>query len=165
MKKILSEKLPRITKNRKRLENALNVKITNRGKEVTIEGEPVDEYAAEKVIDAINFGFSLSSALRIKEEDATFEVINIKDHTKRKDLKEIRARLIGTQGKTLKTLHNLTNSSFELKDNEVGIIARAEDVENAQNGVIAIIQGAKQGNVYTFLEKSKQGEITDLGLK
>lgn len=165
MKKILSEKLPRITRNRKRLENALNVKITNRGKEVTIEGNAVDEYAAEKVIDAINFGFSLSSALLIKEEDATFEVINIKEHTKRKDLASIRARLIGTQGKTLKTLHNLTNSSFEIKDNEVGIIARAGDVEAAQNGVIAIIQGAKQSNVYTFLEKSKHGEINDLGLK
>ena len=165
MKKILSEKLPRITKNRRKLENALNVKITNRGKEVTIEGTPTDEYIAEKVIDAINFGFSLSSALLIKEEDSTFEVINIKDHTKRKDLASIRARLIGTQGKTLKTLHNLTNSSFEIKKNEVGIIAHAEDVEAAQNGVIAIIQGAKQANVYTFLEKSKHGEIDDLGLK
>lgn len=165
MKKILSEKLPRITRNRKRLENALDVKITNRGKEVTIEGSPVDEYAAEKVIEAINFGFSLSSALLIKEEDATFEIINIKDYTKRKDLASIRARLIGTQGKTLKTLHNLTNCSFELKDNEIGIIGRAEEIGNAQNGVIAIIQGAKQANIYTYLEKSKSGKIEDLGLK
>ncbi len=165
MKKILSEKLPRITRNRKRLENALNVKITNRGKEVTIDGEPVDEYTAEKVIDAINFGFSLSSALLIKEEESIFEIINIKEHTKRKDLASIRARLIGTHGKTLKTMHDLTNSSFELKKNEVGIISPPDEMENAQNGVIAIIQGAKQANVYTFLEKSKQGEIDDLGLK
>ena len=33
MKTILSEKLPRILKNKKRLEERLNIKITNRGKE------------------------------------------------------------------------------------------------------------------------------------
>ncbi len=95
MKTILSEKLPRILKNKKRLEEKLNVKITNRGKEVSIKGKPSDEYIAEKVIDALNFGFPFSVAMLIKGEDFLFEVINIKEHTKRHDLENIRARIIG----------------------------------------------------------------------
>ena len=165
MKTLIIEKLPRILKNKKQLEKLLNVKITNRGKEVSINGKPEDEYTAEKIIDALNFGFPFSNALLIKEQGATFEIINIKDHTKRKDLKRIRARIIGTKGKTLKTLHDLTKCCFELKDNYIGIIGEPEYIENAQQAVISIIKGAKQSNVYNFLEKHQVKEPVDLGLK
>jgi ribosomal RNA assembly protein len=165
MKVILIEKFPRIVRNKKSLGAKLGVRINSRGKEVTIEGTAINEHAAEKVIEAIDFGFSLSTALLIKEKDFTFEVINIKDHTRRKDLELIRGRLIGTQGKTLKTLHDLTNCNFEMKDNEVGIIGNPEDIENAQNAVISIIKGSKQSNVYNLLEKNHPEAIDDWGLK
>jgi len=165
MKIILSEKLSRIIKNRKRLEEELNVKITNRGKEVFIKGNPTDEYIAEKVIDALNFGFPFSTAILIKEEDFIFEIINIKEYTKRKDLERIRARIIGTKGKTLQTLHQLTKCYFELKDNHIGIIGPAEYLENGQEAVISIIKGAKQSNVYSFLEKHQVKPVIDFGLK
>ncbi len=99
METIYCEKVPRIIKNKKKLEEELNIKIKNRGKEVTIEGTPENEYVAEKVIDALNFGFPFSIALLIKKEDNLFEIINIKDHTKRRDLKRIRARIIGKKEK------------------------------------------------------------------
>ena len=165
MKTILCEKLPRITKNKKRLEKILNVKITNRGKEVFVEGKPEDEYSAEKVIDALNFGFAFSTAVLIKEEDFVFEIINIKDHTNRKDLERVRARIIGKKGKTLQTLHQLTKCYFELKDNYVGIIGYPEHLENAQDAIISIVKGAKQSNVYSLLERHQVKEPIDLGLK
>lgn len=165
MKTILSEKLPRILKNKARLEKRLNIKITNRGKEVQIEGKPEDEYIAEKVIDAINLGFPFSIAILIKEEDLEFETLNIKDYTTRNDLNRIRARLIGKGGKTLKTLCQLTKCNFELKDNFIGIIGSPEYIENAQESIIAIIKGAKQANVYAHLEKNQPKPILDLGLK
>ncbi len=165
MKTILCEKLPRIIKNKKQLEKILNARITNRGKEVSIKGKPEDEYIAEKVIDALNFGFAFSNAILIKEQNATFEILNIKDHTKRKDLGIIRARIIGTKGKTLKTLHDLTKCNFEIKDNFIGIIGEPEYIENAQDAIVSIIKGAKQSNVYNFLEKHQIKEPIDLGLK
>jgi len=165
MKKLLIEKLPRITKNRKKLETKLNVKITNRGKEVYIEGKPEDEHIAEKVVDALDFGFSFSKAITIKEEDFEFEKFNIKDYTKRKDLERIRARIIGTKGKTLQTLSNLTKCGLELKDNWVGIIGPPENLKNAQEAIVSIIQGSKQGNIYSYLEKHQIKPVGDLGLK
>ena len=165
MKTILSEKLPRILKNKKRLESKLNIKISNRGKEVQINGKPEEEYIAEKVIDALNFGFPFSVAISIKEESLEFEILNIKDHTTRKDLERVRARIIGKGGKTLKTLNQLTKCNFELKDNFVGIIGLPELIENAQESVISIIKGSKQSNVYSHLEKNQPKSVIDLGLK
>ncbi len=165
MKKILCEKLLRIIKARKKLEEKLHVKITNRGKEVFIKGKPENEYLAEKVIDALNFGFPFSIALLIKEKDFIFEIMNIKDYTKRKDLERVRGRIIGTKGKTFQTLCQLTKCYFELKDNYVGIIGPVEYLENAQEAIISIIKGAKQSNVYSLLEKNQIKSIIDLGLK
>ena len=141
MIKILSEQIGRIIKSKKRLEEALNLKITNRGKEVSIVGSPEDEYIGQKVIDAINFGFLSSTALLIKTEENVFEILNIKKYTRRKDMKTVRGRLIGTGGRTLKTLTDLSNSHVELKDNQLGIIAPANNIEAIQNGIILIIQG------------------------
>ena len=165
MKTIYSEKLPRILKNKKRLEKELNVKITNRGKEVFVNGNSKDEYIAEKVIDALNFGFPFSVAISIKKEDFLFEIINIKEHTKRHDLERVRARIIGKSGKTLQTLHNLTKCFFELKDNEIAVTGSPENIENAQEAIISLIKGTKQSNVYSFLEKHQIKPIFDLGLK
>lgn len=165
MKILLIEKLPRILYNREKLEKELKIKITNRGKEVSISGKPEDEYIAEKVIDALEFGFSFSDAMLIKKEDFSFEILSIKDYTKRSDLKRVKARIIGKGGKTLKVLSKLTFCEFELKDNLVGIIGDPEKIENAQNAIISLIQGSKQSNVYARLEKLKPEPIADLGLK
>jgi ribosomal RNA assembly protein len=165
MKTIICGKIARIIKSRKKLEEKLGVKITNRGKEVTINGNPEEEYTAEKVIQALEFGFPFSVTMMIRENGYMFEVLNIKDYTKRKDLKRIRARIIGKEGKTLKTLSSLTKCYFELKDNTVGIVGDPEHIENAQNSIISIIKGAKQTNVYSHLEKHQVKRVEDLGLK
>lgn len=162
---IICDNIQKIIKNKKKLEEILTVKITARKGEISIEGSAEDEYTAEKVIEAIDFGFSISTALLIKTEDFLFEILDIKDYTHRKDFGTIRARIIGKNGKTLKTLNTLTECFFELKDNDVGIIGAPECIKNGQDGIILIVQGSKQANVYTFLEKHRIRPILDLGLK
>lgn len=165
MKTLICEKVPRIIKNKKRLESELGVKITNRGKEVFIEGNAENEHIAEKVIDALEIGFPFSVAILIKEHDFLFEILNIKDYTRRKDFGRIRARIIGKKGKTLKTLCGLTKCYFEMQDNCVGIIGPAEWIKNAQEAIISLVKGSKQANVYAYLEKHQFKEPIDLGLK
>ena len=165
MRTMICEKIVRIIKSRKKLEQELGVKITNKGKEVSIKCKPEDEYIAEKVFEALDFGFPFSSVILIKEEDFVLEIINIKDYTNRKDLDRIRARIIGKKGKTLKTLNGLTKCYFEIKDNQIGIIGDPEYIKNAEEAIISIIKGAKQSNVYTRLEKHQIKVDFDLGLK
>ena len=165
MEKIICEKIARITKNRKRLEEKLGVKIENNGKEITLIGKAEDEYVAVKIIEALDFGFPFSTSLLIKDDELSFEVLNIKNHTRRKDLESVRARIIGKDGKTLKTLNSLTKCHFELNGNRLGIIGDPEHIRYAQEAAISIMRGAKQGNVYSFLEKHQEEPIFDLGLK
>lgn len=164
MLKIIIDKLPRITKNKKRLEKELNVKISNRGKEVYIKGSAENEYIAEKVILALDFGFPFSDTMSIAKGNE-FEILNIKDYTHRKNLEKVRGRIIGTKGKTFSTLCKLTGCCFEIKDNSVGIIGPPECMKNAQEAIISLAQGAKHGNVYKGLEKNQPKEEIDLGLK
>ena len=165
MEIIICEKIQRITKNKAKLEKVLGVKITNRGKEVAVTGPAENEYFAEKAITALDFGFPFSIALLLEDEDAMLEILNIKDYTHKKDLEKIRARLIGTKGRTLRTLNELTKCYFEVKDNQVAVIGHPEYIKNAQEAVISLIQGSKWANVYAFLEKHQVKPILDLGLK
>lgn len=165
MIKIISEKLPRILKNKKRLEKTLGIKINNRGKEVTISGSPENEFIAEKVIDALNFGFSYPHAISIKEENFVFEILNIKDYTNQKNLERVRGRVIGKEGKAIKNLSELTESHIERNGNKFGIIANSENIKQITESIIHLIGGAKHGNVYKGLEKNKPSPIEDLGLR
>jgi len=163
--KLVSEKIPRIIKNRKRLERILNVKITNNGKEVTIEGTPEEEYESAKVIDALGIGFPFSVAISIKEEENLFEILNIKEHTKKHNLESVRGRIIGKNGKALSTISKLTNCHIEINGNQVGVIGNEEDIEFAMEALIQLIQGSKHSNVYKGLEKREKDPLADLGLK
>jgi len=165
METLIYEKTGRIIKNKNRLEKELKVEISNKGKEITIDGLPEDEYFAEKVLTALEFGFPFSVALLVKEEDNIFETLNIKKYTHKKDLEKIRARIIGTKGKTLRTLTELTKCHFALKDNHLGIIGEPEYIKIATEAMISLIQGSKQANVYAFLEKHQIKPVIDLGLK
>lgn len=165
MIKIIIDKLTRIIRSRKKLEKILQVKITNRGKEVYVEGSPEDEYVAEKVLNSLDFGFPFSVAVEIKTEDLNFEILNIKDYTNQKNLERVRGRIIGAKGKTIKTISELSNCYLELKDNSVGIIGEPEFIKNAEEAIITLAKGAKQANIYSHLEKHKPQPLYDLGLK
>jgi ribosomal RNA assembly protein len=165
MIKIISEKIARIIKAKKQLEKVLNIKIENRGKEVSLKGLPEDEYISEKVIDAINLGFPIQHAILIKTEDLLYEKLNIKEHTKRKDFKVVRSRIIGTNGKTLRTVCQLTDCYLEIKDNTLGIIGAPECIRTTRDAIISLIRGTKQANIYGFLEKHRIKPILDLGLR
>jgi rRNA processing protein Krr1/Pno1 len=80
-------------------------------------------------------------------------------------LESIRARVIGSEGKTLRTLNQLTDCYFEIKVNEVGIIGAPESMKAAHDALIMVVQGSKQANVYAFLEKHHAAPVLDLGLK
>lgn len=158
MQQTQTEYPKKILQNKKKLETELKVKITNKEKNLFIDGNPEEEYTALQVIEAINLGFSVDRALLLKNENTILQTLNIKDITKKHNLENIRARIIGKHGRTLKTLNKLTNCAISLKDNQVGIIGNAEEIEYAIQALTSIIQGSKQGHVYGRLEREKKME-------
>lgn len=135
------------------LEKKLKVKITFNGKKVILEGNSLDEYEAKIVFEAIAFGYDSRTAVLLKDEEFAFRRMSIRDFTRRKDLEVVKARVIGTQGRTKKTLENLADCKIIVRENEVGIIASAEEIEYVLTALSNLIRGSKQSNVYKFLER------------
>jgi ribosomal RNA assembly protein len=156
MQEIYVENIRKVLENKNKLEKALGVKITNIGKNLFVDGPAEKEFVALEVIESIELGFSVHKALLLTEEENILQIINIKDVTKKKNLKEIKARIIGTNGKTLKVLNELTDCQISVSDSKVGLIGDAEYIEEGVNAVKSLILGSKQGNVYTRLEREKK---------
>ena len=153
METILIDDSSQIKRKKKILEEKLNVKITVKKESITLEGDPIKEYEAKLIIDSIAFGFPVDSALTLKDEEIMFRTLHIKDFTRRKNLHEVRARVIGTNGRTRKTLEDISNCEIMIKENTVGIIGTAENIEEATQAITNLIRGSKQSNVYRFLER------------
>lgn len=156
VQEILIEQIGRVLKNKIRLEKELQVQITHKGKLVFVEGDAEKEYLALKVLEAIDLGFEIDKSLLLKNEEIILQVLNIKDITKRNDLERVRARIIGTHGKTIENMERLSNCEICLHDNDIGIIGDCEIIKEAIISLKSLVQGSKQSNVYARLEKKKK---------
>lgn len=153
MEALIFDKLSEIRRERSSLEKQLRVKIRIVGNEVLIDGSSFEEYEAFIVLEAIQFGFSAKKALLLRDEQNVFRKILIKNFTKRKNLEEVRGRIIGRDGKTKKTIENISNCHLIIKGNEVGIIGPAEAIEETTTAITNLIRGSKQANIYRYLER------------
>ena len=161
MQEIYVENLKEVLRSKKRLERELDVKITNKGHNVFVDGDADKEFLSLEVLGAINAGFSGDRALELKQDDFMLQVIHIKDLTNRTDLERVRGRIIGTDGRTLKTLQKLTNCDLAVNDNEIGLIGPAVEMEDAIQSIESLIHGSKQGNVYGRLERQRKKKGRD----
>src|SRR3989338_4273634 len=118
-----------------------------------MEGEDIKEYEATRVLEAMGLGFSAHKALKLLEQDTLFRKINIKEFTRRKDLRDVKSRVIGKEGKTKATIENLTDCEIVISENSVGIIGEALSIDEAVTAIKNIIRGTKQANAYKYLEK------------
>ena len=150
---ITIQKVKDIIKNKEKLEQKLNGKIHIIEKTLTLETDPFNEYEAQRVFDALNLGFSVEKSLRVLDEETGFIKINIKDYANTKNLEVVRSRLIGTNGRTKKTIEEITKCNVSIHDNLVGIVGPAEVIESALTAVTNIIKGTKQANAYKYLER------------
>jgi len=165
------EKLSELKQNMKLLQTKLEAKLILKGKQVTIEGEALQEYTASRVLEAMQFGFSAKNALLLIEPETSFQKINIKHATRRKNRYDVRARIIGKEGKTKRTIESVSGCAVIINGNEIGLLGPAEVMDDAVLAVQRLVKGSKEANVYNYLErrntqrKKLLNETLDLGLK
>ncbi len=168
METLIFEKTSEVKKNSRELESKLKVKITVQGKKVSFEGQSLDEYEASRILEAINFGFSAKKALILLDQDMQFRRVNIKGFTRRKNLEDVRARIIGTEGQVKRTIESLSDCYLAIQGNTIGVIAHADEIEEIITALHNLVRGSKQANVYRFLEEmNRYRKLSgkDLGLK
>ncbi|MEK6885351.1 MAG: hypothetical protein AABX17_00105 [Nanoarchaeota archaeon] len=149
---IYSEVPRKILQYKKKIQTALKIKLAVKGNIIEIKGAPENELIARDIIEAIGMGFSIEQALDLKNEEFTFQKIPIKSISKRHDLSQVRARVIGRERGVLQNIEFLSNCDIVLHDNSVGIIGHNEDVKKATYAMRKLIAGSKHANVYMYLE-------------
>ena len=151
------------------IEGKIKVKISFPSGKIGISGNELNEYLAEQIVRAVDFGFVVDDAALLAKENFILEFVDIKEHTYRKNLKDVRARLIGTGGKAKKTIENLTGAVLVIKNNRVGVIVDNEHLDSTIQAIESLVAGAKHSNVFSYLEKRgveiRNSDDGDLGLR
>lgn len=171
VKTILVENLKKIKKAVPKIEAKVKIRFSIGKNIVIIRGNELNEFIVEKIVHAVDFGFEVEDALLLLGQNHSLEFIDVKEHTRRKNLHDVRSRLIGTGGKVLNTLENLTGAILVVKNNKIGVISESKTLDGITQAIELIIRGAKHGNAYAFLERINRSRRRsgfsdeDLGLR
>ncbi|MEM1988921.1 MAG: KH domain-containing protein [Candidatus Woesearchaeota archaeon] len=133
----------------------VKIKIDSETGDVEISGKDgFKVFVAKNVVHAIGRGFNPSIAMKLKNEDYFFDIIDISDYGNTKNAKfRLKSRVIGTEGKARRNLERLTNTDIEIYGKTIGIIGLSEDVVLAKKAIEMLLEGAKHATVYRYLEK------------
>jgi len=135
------------------------IRIDSKEGDVRITGDDsLGLFSAREIIKAIGRGFSPEVALTILKSDCAFELLNISDYVgkSQKTAVRLKARVIGTEGKTRKHIEDITETHLSVYGKTIGIIGEAEHVMLARRAVESILAGATHSSVYKWLEKKKK---------
>lgn len=150
---------------KKTIEEKLGVKLTIDSKDgvVSIElakspnegGDPAAMFKARDVVVAIGRGFSPERAFKLFEEGTVLEIVHLEDFIGKNvnDLVRVRARLIGTGGKTRKIIEENAHVLVSIYGDTVAIIGDPQDVEAAREAVVRLITGSPHSAVYKMLDE------------
>lgn len=157
---------------KKRLEDVTGVKISvdSENGEVTIDMEhaedPSNALKVQDIVKAIGRGFSEERAFRLLGDEIFLKLFDIRDFAGKnpKRVRQVRARLIGTGGKTRRLVEELTGVDVSIYGNTVALIGDIVQLGVAEKAVEMLLEGSKHAAVYRYLEGSRAAlKMAELG--
>jgi ribosomal RNA assembly protein len=115
-------------------------------------------FKAKDTVTAIGRGFSPEHAFRLlRNEDDIFDFIDLRVIFGRSesDIKRVKGRVIGANGKTRKLIEELTDASVVVYGHTIGFIGTFEQVDVARNAVQMLIDGSQHHTVYKYLQRKR----------
>jgi len=145
---------------KKWLEQRTGVKMLVDSSEGDIEldttqlSDPAMALVIPNIVKAIGRGFSPEHAFELLDDDTVLEVLDIRDYVGKKPnhVARVRARLIGTNGKTRRIMEDLTNTRISVFGNTVAVIGGSVQASITIRAIEMIMEGAEHATVYRFLE-------------
>ena len=151
---------------KEQIEKTLGVKlqIDSSTGDVSIElnpenNDPSKLFRAKDVVTAIGRGFSPEKAFRLLEDENTIlEIIDLRQifGKSESDMRRIRGRIIGRDGKTRRIIEELTETYISVYGHTVGIIGDFEKAQIAREAIDMLIKGAMHGTVYRYLHRKRR---------
>jgi len=158
--RIPEERIKVLRRNKKfleELERLADCKIRI-NEEVEIECEDaLKALRVKDVIKAFGRGFEFGDCLKLLDEEYCLEIINVKDFSgkSRNRMKELKGRVIGSEGKAKKMIEKYTNTKISIYGKTISIIGKWNEVFNAKKAIEMLLSGSMHSSVYRFLEKQR----------
>ncbi len=133
-------------------EGTVNIALTEQSK------DPSMLLRAKDLVTAIGRGFPPETAFRlIRNEDDIYDMIDLRQIFGRSesDMKRIKGRIIGAEGKTRKLIEELSEADVVVYGHTVGIIGSFEQADIARHAVQMIIEGCQHHTVYKYLQRKR----------
>ncbi|MDH7477288.1 MAG: KH domain-containing protein [Candidatus Bathyarchaeota archaeon] len=151
-KKIIEEKL------------SVEIQIDSETGDITLmlaenANDPSLLFKAKDVVTAIGRGFSPEHAFRlIHDEEAILDVIDLRTIFGRSesDIRRIKGRIIGMDGKTRKIIEELTDANICVYGHTVSIIGNVDQAQAAREAIQMLINGSQHSTVYRFLHRKRR---------
>ena len=121
--------------------------------------DPTVLFRAKETINAIGRGFSPERAFRLLDDDeALLEVIDLREALGRSlsDIKRLKGRVIGKDGKTRRLIEELTEASLSVYGHTISIIGSIEQTEVAKEAIRMLLRGSQHSTVYRFLHRKRR---------
>ncbi|RLE82826.1 MAG: RNA-processing protein [Thermoprotei archaeon] len=148
---------------KRKLENAFRVKLkinSSKGEVLVYAVDkisPLNLLKLRNIIQAIGYGFSPEKAFLLANEDYMLDVIDLKEKAKhRADMKRIKARIIGEDGRARRNLEELTEAHISVGDRYIAILGTYEQVRLARQAIEMLIKGRMHATVYKYIKREKR---------
>ncbi len=143
--------------------SGLPISVDSEANEVSFDdkapgADPLMVLKMRDIVRALGRGFSPEHALRLFNDDAYFELVDIHDYVGKNKgrMRQVAARIIGSEGKTRRIIEEQTGCHLAIYGHTVGIIGELEELGNAKRAVDMILSGAEHASVYGFLESKRR---------
>jgi ribosomal RNA assembly protein len=130
---------------------------------ISSQSEPMstrmEPFKAVEVITAISKGFSPSRAYRLIEGDEdTFQLIDLRDYAGKSSnsMERIKGRIIGEEGKSRRTIEDLSGAYVSVYGHSVGLIGKSDQIKIASDAVTMLSKGKSHKSVYTMLQEARR---------
>lgn len=150
---------------KQRLEKRLKVKldINSETGDITINLNPEAQdpsllFKAKDYVLAVGRGFSSERANKLLEdEDNMLTIIDLRAIFGRSqsDIKRIKGRIIGKEGKTRRIIEELSETYISVYGHTVSIIGGVEQSEIAREAISMLIKGSQHVTVYKYLQRKR----------
>jgi len=121
--------------------------------------DPTILFRAKEIVSAIGRGFSPERAFRLLHDDeALLEVIDLREilGKSQSDIKRLKGRVIGKNGKTRSLIEELTDASLSVYGHTISIIGNIDQTEAAKEAIRMLVRGSQHSTVYRFLHRKRR---------
>lgn len=152
-------------------ETGTNINIDSKSGDVTIDDshaqDPVLTLKCVDMVKAIGRGFSPNKAFRLLSDEVYLTLLDMRDFVgkNQKHVRRVRARIIGSKGKTRRLIEELAGVNVSIYGNTIGVIGESMEMGIAVTAIEMLLKGSEHSAVYSFLEKKRRDiELAEMGL-